>query len=435
MGKEEVAITLPENLDNLDLPVIHVEIVEQPSENGFRFRYQSEGKNIGCLHGQTSNGPYRTYPKIKIEGYQGKASVVVSCVEENEPYRAHPHKLVGQNCFEGVCKVDVSPDTGMTAVFPRIGIQCTKRREIAKSLALRKENNVDPFQRGFGHMNSKGEMAKINLDSVRLAFQVFIKTGELEEIEWIAVPATVSNVIRNKNGVSEKLKIDVISDNEAPIEGGKKILMFTSKIDKNDIEVHFAFNQNNQHHVLKGHMDHKDVHHQCALSFITPPFLDQKITQKHHAKLYLFRPSDQSTSDPIDFYFQPKTQDDVENMPLAIRYVRKPNRKSHDKNKESKICSGANVIVEKMESSGMSFTERVLKLPDSEEFWPTSKNIPGDMEKMESSGMSFTERVLKLTENDYDIKKEIAPISFNEINSLLKIEESKNISDVLMQSG
>ena len=28
-------------------------------------------------------------------------------------------------------------------------------------------------------------------------------------------------------------------------------------------------------------------------------------------------------------------QDDVENMPLAIRYVRKPNRKSHDKNKES----------------------------------------------------------------------------------------------------
>ena len=67
----------------------------------------------------------------------------------------------------------------------------------------------------------------------------------------------------------------------------------------------------------------------------------------------------------------------------------------------SEICSGANVIVEKMESSGMSFTERVLKL----------------------------------TENDYDIKKEIAPISFNEINSLLKIEESKNIGDVLMQSG
>jgi len=72
MGKEEVAITLPENLDNLDLPVIHVEIVEQPSENGFRFRYQSEGKNIGCLHGQTSNGPYRTYPKIKIVGYEVK---------------------------------------------------------------------------------------------------------------------------------------------------------------------------------------------------------------------------------------------------------------------------------------------------------------------------------------------------------------------------
>ena len=115
--------------------------------------------------------------------------------------------------------------------------------------------------------------------------------------------------------------------------------------------------------------------------------------------MYLFRPSDQATSDPIDFFFRPNIQD-VENMPIGIRYVKKADRKSHDKNKEpSKFISpfsllikdklivlfsfnfvfvakkedvkysGGNVKVEKMESSGMSFTERsvvILLFSDSE---------------------------------------------------------------------
>jgi len=419
MGKEEEAeeavlasVTL--DISNLKVIVpsdIHVEILEQPAKNGFRFRYQSEGNSIGCLHGETSNGGYKTYPKIKIVGYEGPASVVVSCVEENGPYRAHPHKLVGKNCLQGVCKVDVSPDTDMTTDFPKMGIQCTKRREISKSLALREEIKVDPFKQGFGHMNSKDEMDKLNLDSIRLSFQVFISGLE----EWIAVPPTVSNVIRNRNGQNGDLKIDLVSDNEAPIEGGKKILMFTSRIVKKDIEVHFAFNKDNQEHVLKGHMGTNDVHHQCGLSFITPPFPDQKITQKHHAKLYLFRPSDQAASDSIDFYFQPNSQD-VENIPIGIRYVKKADRKSHDKNKESTKkedmkCSGGNVKVEKMESSGMSFTDRVLTLKG-----------PGFLDHPWRNQDTLVCGSLDEEEEEEDIRSRSARISFKEINSVLKIE-------------
>ena len=44
--------------------------------------------------------------------------VVVSCVEEKEPYRCHPHKLVGKDgmCKKGVCSMDINtPD--MTVTF------------------------------------------------------------------------------------------------------------------------------------------------------------------------------------------------------------------------------------------------------------------------------------------------------------------------------
>ena len=44
--------------------------------------------------------------------------MVVSCVEEKEHYRCHPHKLVGKDgmCKKGVCSMDINtPD--MTATF------------------------------------------------------------------------------------------------------------------------------------------------------------------------------------------------------------------------------------------------------------------------------------------------------------------------------
>ena len=44
--------------------------------------------------------------------------VVVSCVEEKEPYRCHPHKLVGKDgmCKKGVCSMDINTPE-MTATF------------------------------------------------------------------------------------------------------------------------------------------------------------------------------------------------------------------------------------------------------------------------------------------------------------------------------
>ena len=61
--------------------------IEQPAENKHRFRYKSEGRATGTLLGENATDDIKTYPKIKILGYQGPAHAYLSCVDEKPPYR------------------------------------------------------------------------------------------------------------------------------------------------------------------------------------------------------------------------------------------------------------------------------------------------------------------------------------------------------------
>ena len=82
-----------ENLIDLNEP--HLVILEQPAARKFRFRYETDG-NAGHLQGANSIDSGETFPKIKICGHTGKATVVVSCVTApatGNP-KAHPHILV-----------------------------------------------------------------------------------------------------------------------------------------------------------------------------------------------------------------------------------------------------------------------------------------------------------------------------------------------------
>lgn len=73
--------------------------------------------------------------------------IIVSCVTKDEPYRAHPHNLVGkEGCKNGICTVEVEGDN-MTVAFPNLGIQCVKKKDIEQALKLREKIKVDPFQR------------------------------------------------------------------------------------------------------------------------------------------------------------------------------------------------------------------------------------------------------------------------------------------------
>ena len=98
---------------------------------------------------------------------------------------------------------------------------------------------VDPNGRGLDHMTSKTEMAEMDMNSVRLCFQIFIPWINSQSL--LPGAKAFSDVIKDKR-VHESLKIIDISDDFSPVKGGKKIIMFTSKIKHDDIEVHFEYN-------------------------------------------------------------------------------------------------------------------------------------------------------------------------------------------------
>ena len=145
----------------------------------------------------------------------------------------------GRHCKKGICRVDVSSKTDMTAVFSKIAIESVKKQDIPQSLAKRQELSIDPFGQGFDTMKSKTDIASIELNQIRLCFQVFIRPGD--QGQYVAGPIAVSNVIKDKR-IQEDLSIINISENSATVNGGKKILLFTSKISKDNIQVRFSCN-------------------------------------------------------------------------------------------------------------------------------------------------------------------------------------------------
>nr|XP_023013898.1 dorsal-related immunity factor Dif-like [Leptinotarsa decemlineata] len=65
----------------------YVKILEEPASKSLRFRYECEGRSTGSIPGVNSTPKKKTFPAIKVEGFQGNAVVVVSCVTKDYPYR------------------------------------------------------------------------------------------------------------------------------------------------------------------------------------------------------------------------------------------------------------------------------------------------------------------------------------------------------------
>lgn len=65
----------------------YLKIIEQPARNNIRFRYECEGRSAGSIHGVNSTDAQKTFPSVKIIGFTGDASIIVSCVSKETPYR------------------------------------------------------------------------------------------------------------------------------------------------------------------------------------------------------------------------------------------------------------------------------------------------------------------------------------------------------------
>ncbi|KAK3930978.1 Embryonic polarity protein dorsal [Frankliniella fusca] len=286
-------------------------ILEQPAPL-VRFGYKGEG--FYPIQGITSTSTKKTFPKIQIVNFDGLATVVISCVTRDPPYRPHPHCLDGNDCEWGIYQKQVHSSI---ISFEKLGVQFTKRREIWKVMQIREMKNIDPFQTGFQHCK---QLKDIDLNWIRLCFQVFVlahKNPKNDENKWKLLDVQVSEPIHNKTAATN-LRIVKLSDYSASVEGGKEILMFCDKVVKDDVEIRFFEQRDNTTAQWEafGLFHSSDVHRGYGISFRTPPYKSLDVDAPVEIFLELRRPSDFAAGDPVKFLFLPvESNEKLQSLP------------------------------------------------------------------------------------------------------------------------
>ncbi|NXI90311.1 REL protein, partial [Psophia crepitans] len=277
----------------------YIEIFEQPRQRGMRFRYKCEGRSAGSIPGEHSTENNKTFPSIQILNYGGKVKIRTTLVTKSEPYKPHPHDLVGKDCRDGYYEAEFGPERRVLS-FQNLGIQCVKKKDLKESISLRISKKINPFNVPEEQLHNIDEY---DLNVVRLCFQAFLpdKHGNYT----LALPPLISNPIYdNRAPNTAELRICRVNKNCGSVKGGDEIFLLCDKVQKDDIEVRFVLDN----WEAKGSFSQADVHRQVAIVFRTPPFL-KDITEPVTVKMQLRRPSDQEVSEPMDFRYLPDEKD------------------------------------------------------------------------------------------------------------------------------
>jgi len=186
----------------------------------------------------------------------------------------------------------------MTVEFPHLGIQCVRKKDIAEALKLRQEIRVDPFRQGFDHVNNPNS---IDLNAVKLCFQVFLENPATPGKYTVILPPICSKPIYDAKAKKE-LQIMDMSDNTAPADGGKKIIILCEKVSKEDIKVRFY-----DYHGWEEWADFgsSGVHKQYAISLTAPRYHNVNIREPVRVCVELVKPSDDSRSEEEEFFYTP----------------------------------------------------------------------------------------------------------------------------------
>ncbi|KFP06056.1 Proto-oncogene c-Rel, partial [Calypte anna] len=280
-------------------PEPHIEIFEQPRQRGMRFRYKCEGRSAGSIPGEHSTENNKTFPSIQILNYFGKVKIRTTLVTKNEPYKPHPHDLVGKDCRDGYYEAEFGPERRVLS-FQNLGIQCVKKKDLKESISLRISKKINPFNVPEEQLHNIDEY---DLNVVRLCFQAFLPDEHGNYT--LALPPLISNPIYdNRAPNTAELRICRVNKNCGSVKGGDEIFLLCDKVQKDDIEVRFVLDN----WEAKGSFSQADVHRQVAIVFRTPPFL-RDITEPVTVKMQLRRPSDQEVSEPMDFRYLPDEKD------------------------------------------------------------------------------------------------------------------------------
>merc|ERR1712227_790441 len=327
-----------------------VRILEQPASHKLRYRYKCEGRGAGALQGERSTTDKKSFPKIQIVNYTGPAVVVVSCVtHDSDPPKTHPHNLVSpasvgrDGCKKGVCTMNINNED-MTVEFPHLGIQCVRKKDIAEALKLRQEIRVDPFRQGFDHVNNPNS---IDLNAVKLCFQVFLENPSSPGKYTVILPPVCSKPIYDAKAKKE-LQIMDMSDNTAPADGGKKIIILCEKVSKEDIKVRFY-----DYHGWEEWADFgsSGVHKQYAISLTAPRYHNVNIREPVRVCVELVKPSDDSRSEEEEFFYTPLNTSPAAPAPGVKRETVLRNIESKEGVKNAGYHGGGCVTEVKMEDS------------------------------------------------------------------------------------
>ncbi|KAL7855675.1 hypothetical protein AOLI_G00192790 [Acnodon oligacanthus] len=276
----------------------YIEIIEQPKARGMRFRYKCEGRSAGSIPGEKSSDSTKTHPAIKVHNYSGTLRVRISLVTKSQPYKPHPHELVGKDCKHGYYEADL-PERRVHS-FQNLGIQCVKKKDVAEAISCRMQTQNNPFN----IPEAKVWEEEYDLNAVRLCFQatITLPSGDLFALE----PVVSQPIYDNRAPNTAELKICRVNRNSGSCKGGDEIFLLCDKVQKEDIEVRFFRDSWES----KGSFSQADVHRQVAIVFRTPAYCDTNLTEPVRVKMQLRRPSDREVSEPMDFQYLPSDPDE-----------------------------------------------------------------------------------------------------------------------------
>ncbi|CAB1325329.1 unnamed protein product [Coregonus sp. 'balchen'] len=265
----------------------YLQIIEQPKQRGFRFRYGCEGPSHGGLPGASSEKNRKSYPHVKICNYQGMARVVVQLVTNSKDAHLHAHSLVGKQCDKGICIADLQPKDSSI----RMGYNC--------GIVIQPE--MDAFQgevRIPRELTASYQAKEMDLSVVRLMFTAFLPDSD--------------------GGFSRRLDpviSDPIFDSKAPNASNLKIVRMdrTAGCVTDDIQVRFyEDDETGLTWEAFGDFSPTDVHRQFAIVFKTPKYRDLNLQKPTSVFVQLKRKSDNETSEPKPFTYHPQIIDKEE---------------------------------------------------------------------------------------------------------------------------
>uniref|UniRef100_A0A8B9BY55 Nuclear factor NF-kappa-B p105 subunit n=1 Tax=Anser brachyrhynchus TaxID=132585 RepID=A0A8B9BY55_9AVES len=316
----------------------YLQIIEQPKQRGFRFRYVCEGPSHGGLPGASSEKNKKSFPQVKICNYVGPAKVIVQLVTNGKYVHLHAHSLVGKFCEDGVCTVNAGPKD-MVVGFANLGILHVTKKKVFETLETRM---IDACKKGYnpgllvhpelGYLQAEGcgdrqlterereiirqaavqQTKEMDLSVVRLMFTAFLPDSNGSFTRKLD-PVISDAIYDSKAPNASNLKIVRMDRTAGCVTGGEEIYLLCDKVQKDDIQIRF-YEEDENGGMWEGFGDFSptDVHRQFAIVFKTPKYRDVNITKPASVFVQLRRKSDLETSEPKPFLYYPEIKDKEE---------------------------------------------------------------------------------------------------------------------------